>query len=103
LKKNQKENGAQEKRLLKLKVIVLLPFLLLLPGCSFLPFPFELIGVMKSTYDAFRIIQDEKTSNDEIISRVKNKECKTRNVLPQPIGRDEEYCKEKQEKKFNNN
>lgn len=64
---------------------------LLLQGCVALPPAIEAVVTIGSTtktiYDVNRIVEDKPTSNDEIMSEILDKECKTSNIF-----RGEDYC-----------
>ena len=58
-------------------------------ACAGLPFPIQLLSTGKTVYDGARILHDKKTSTDEIVSVIKDKECKTTNII-----KGQEYCQE---------
>lgn len=70
-----------------------------LTSCSFLPFPYlDLLSTFKTSYDAWMILQDEKTTNDKIMSKIRDKDCKTSRAIKEMDY--DEYCKEPEEKPY---
>lgn len=57
-------------------------------GCA-LPAPMAFLSYANTGYSTVQTIRNEKTLTDEIISEIKEKECKTRNILEK-----KEYCEE---------
>ena len=56
-------------------------------ACGVLPFPVQLFSTGKTVYDGAMMLNDKKTSTDEIVSVIKDKECKTTNVI-----KGQSYC-----------
>lgn len=78
----------KEAKSLLIRLLLVLP-LVLVAGCAFLPLPFQIASSGKTVYDTVRIIENEKTSTDELASLMYEKDCKTRNILE---GRS--YCRD---------
>jgi hypothetical protein len=78
----------KEEKTLLLRLVFVLP-LALVAGCAMLPLPIQIASTGKTLYDTVRIIENEKTSTDEIASLMYKKNCKTRNILE-----GQEYCKD---------
>jgi hypothetical protein len=85
---------------------LLLFLIVLLSGCALIPISvppaLKVVGYVKTGIDAAAVVADEQTSNDVIVSTVKEKQCKTRNVLEgkeycDSLEEDEEYKKLKKE------
>jgi len=70
-------------------------FLLLFLNACALPPAIQVTSIAKTTYDAVRIANDEKSLNDIVISEIVKKECKTRNIIE-----GKEYCEKTVQQKI---
>ena len=70
-----------------LSIILVSVVTIITSGCAGLPFPIQLLSTGKTVYDGARMLNDKKTSTDEIVSVIKDKECKTTNVI-----KGQSYC-----------
>ncbi len=72
-----------------LNIILMSVVVTMITACAGLPFPIQLLSTGKTVYDGARMLDDKKTSTDEIVSVIKDKECKTTNII-----KGQEYCQE---------
>ena len=70
-----------------LNIILMSVVVTMITACAGLPFPIQLLSTGKTVYDGARMLDDKKTSTDEIVSAIKDKECKTTNII-----KGQEYC-----------
>ena len=59
----------------------LLPLLVIINNCSFVPLPFTYINNGKTVYDTIALIKDDPTSNDMVLSSLTGKDCRIFNVI----------------------
>ena len=67
----------------------LLPLLVIINNCSFVPLPLTYINNGKTVYDTIALIKDDPTSNDMVLSSLTGKDCLISNVINH-----QEICKE---------
>ena len=70
-----------------LTIILMSVVITMVTACGVLPFPVQLFSTGKTVYDGAMMLDDKKTSTDEIVSAIKNKECKTTNII-----KGQSYC-----------
>ena len=70
-----------------LSIILVSVVTIMVTACAVLPFPIQLLSTGKTVYDGAMMLDDKKTSTDEIVSAIKDKECKTTNII-----KGQKYC-----------
>ena len=77
----------------KAVVVLFLPLMLMVTGCSFLPLPLAYMNYARTGYDVTRIAEKKPTTTDRALSAVTDMNCQLFNVLD-----GDDICKEKTQK-----